>query len=57
MDLGFDIWRSVVTSYQAPTTPPTNTTRNKLNENNVKSMNAILHGLSKSKFVKVMHCP
>jgi hypothetical protein len=56
MDLGFDIWKSVVTGYTTPTTPPTDVARKNPSENNAKSMNSILCGLSKSEFVKVMHC-
>jgi hypothetical protein len=56
MALGFDIWKSVVTGYTTPTTPPTDVVGKKPSENNAKSMNAILCGLSESEFVKVMHC-
>ena len=55
MALGFDIWKSFVTSYIAPTTPPTYAARKKLSENNEKAMNVILYGLSESEFVEVMH--
>jgi hypothetical protein len=56
MALGFDILESIVTVYTSPTTPPTSVVRKKENENNEKSMNAILCGLLESEFVKVMHC-
>jgi hypothetical protein len=56
MALGFDIWKSIMTGYTTPTTPPTDAVGKKPSENNAKSMNAILCGLSESKFVKVMHC-
>jgi hypothetical protein len=56
MALGFDIWKSVVTGYTTPKTPPTDTVGKKASENDAKSMNAILCGLSESEFVKVMHC-
>jgi hypothetical protein len=56
MALGFDIWKSVVTGYTTPTTPPIDATGKNPSENNAKSMNVILCGLSESKFVKVMHC-
>jgi hypothetical protein len=45
-----------VTSYTTARTPPTNTVENKPSENNAKAMNAILCRLSKSEFVKAMHC-
>jgi hypothetical protein len=53
MALDFDIWQSVVTGYTAP---PTYTTAKKVSENDAKSMNVILCGLSELVFVKVMHC-
>lgn len=56
MDLGFNIWQLIVLGYVAQTTPPTYVDGKKLSENNAKSMNVILCDLSKSKFVKVMHC-
>jgi hypothetical protein len=48
MALGFDIWQFVVTGYKAPTSPPTDQAGKKASENNAKSMNAILCGLSES---------
>jgi hypothetical protein len=48
MDLGFDIWKSVVTGYTTPTTPPTDAGQKEASENNAKSMNAILCSLSES---------
>ena len=42
--------------YTPPTDPPTNVAGKKPSENNGKSMNLILYGLSESEFVKVMHC-
>jgi hypothetical protein len=53
MALGFDIWKSSMTGY---TTPPIDVVGKKHSENNAKSMNSILCGLSESKFVKVMNC-
>jgi hypothetical protein len=52
MVLGFDIWESIVTGY----TTPTSAVRENPSENNAKSMNAILCGLSEFEFVKLMHC-
>jgi hypothetical protein len=46
MALGFDIWKSIMIGYIAPTTPPTNAIGKNPSENNVKSMNSILCGLS-----------
>jgi hypothetical protein len=45
-----------VNGYIAPTIPPTDATGKNPSEHNAKAMNVILIGLSKSKFVKVMHC-
>jgi hypothetical protein len=56
MALGFDICKLVVTGYTTPTTPPIDVVRKNPSENNVKSMNVILCGLSESEFFKVMHC-
>ena len=52
----FEVWNSVVNGYTTPTTPPTNTNGKKLYESNAKAMDVILSGLSRSKFVKVIHC-
>jgi hypothetical protein len=56
MALSFDIWKSDVIGYTTPTTPPIDVFGKMPSENNVKSMNVILCGLSKSEFVKAMHC-
>lgn len=56
MSLGFDVWMSLVNGYTPPSNPPTDTDGKKAFENNAKTMNAILCGLSESVFVKVMHC-
>jgi hypothetical protein len=56
MDIGFDIWKSVVIGYTSPNTPPTYNVAKKASEHNEKSMNVILCGLSESKFFNVMHC-
>jgi hypothetical protein len=55
MDIGFDIWQLVMTEYTTPKNTPTNNIGKKASEHNAKSMNDILCGISKSKFVKVMH--
>jgi hypothetical protein len=56
MALGFDIWKSVMTGYTTPTNPPIVVVGNNPSENNAKSMNVILCGLSEYEFVKVTHC-
>jgi hypothetical protein len=56
MALGFCIWKSFVTTYIAPKTLPIDVTGKNPSEHNVKYMKAILCGLSKFKFVNVMHC-
>jgi hypothetical protein len=56
MDLVFDIWKSIVTSYIAPTTPPIDVASKKPSKNNAKSMNTIFCNLFESNFFKVMHC-
>ena len=52
----FQVWQSIVDGYIAPTIPPTNDKAVKLNENNSKSINALLNGLSDTVFTKVAHC-
>ena len=42
--------------YKPPINPPTTVDGKEPSENNGKSMNLILYGLSESEFVKVMHC-
>jgi hypothetical protein len=56
MALGFDIWSEVKNGYTTPKTPPVDSTRKRLNENNAKSMNAIFCGLEDFEFVKFIHC-
>jgi hypothetical protein len=56
MSLQFDIWKSIVTWYTIPKTPPIDNTGKKASEHNAKATSAILCGLSESKFSKVMHC-
>jgi hypothetical protein len=54
--LGYDAWELVKNSYETPTNPLFDIGAKKLNDNSEKYMNAILEGLSKSKFTKFMHC-
>jgi hypothetical protein len=53
---GFEIWQSIVDGYTVPTVPPTNDKAVKLGQNNSKSTNAHLNGLSETIFTKVTHC-
>ena len=53
---GADVWKAVVNIYDVPANPPTDTHGKKAYEDNSKAMNAILSGLTKTIFVKVMHC-
>jgi hypothetical protein len=53
---GFQVWQSIVDGYTAPAVPPTNDKAVKLGENNSKSINALLNGLSDTVFTKVAHC-
>ena len=53
--LGFDDWDSVVNGYKIPKNPLTDLIERKESEYNVKFMNAILGGLSKTKFFRVMN--
>jgi hypothetical protein len=46
----------VVDGYKAPTIPPTDKDGKKLEENNSRATSALLNGLSKSIYTKVMHC-
>jgi hypothetical protein len=56
MALGFDVWKSVENEYTEPTTPPTDTTRKNICNDNSREVNAILGGLKNPIFVKVMNC-
>jgi hypothetical protein len=53
---GAKVWKAVLNRYDVPANPPTNTHGMKAYENNSKAMDAILSGLTKTIFVKVMHC-
>jgi hypothetical protein len=53
---GFEIWKSIVDGYTTPIVLPTNEKVVKLDQNNSKSKNALLNGLSETLFTKVSHC-
>jgi hypothetical protein len=53
---GFQVWKSIVDGYTTLAVPPTNDKAVKLYENNSKSINALLNGLSDTVFTKVAHC-
>jgi hypothetical protein len=52
----FEIWKSIVDGYIAPTVLPTNNKEMKLGQNNSKATNALLNGLGESVFTKFSHC-
>jgi hypothetical protein len=54
--LGYDVWESFKNVYETPTNTLFDIGAKKLGDNNAKSMNEILEGLSKLEFTKVMHC-
>jgi hypothetical protein len=56
LDIGFDIWQSIVDGYTTPTTPPKDVVGKKICNDNSRSINGILGGLTNSICVKVMHC-
>jgi hypothetical protein len=56
MELGCDVWLSVINGYDVPETAPSDTTAKKLYNDNSRVVNAILGGLTNNVFVKVMHC-
>jgi hypothetical protein len=56
MDLGCDVWLSLVNGYTTPTTAPLDATAKKLYNDVSRDVNAILGGLENPIFVKVMHC-
>jgi hypothetical protein len=53
--LGFDVSRSLVDGYKAPTIPPTDKDGKKLEGNNSRATSALLNGLTKSVYTKFMH--
>ena len=52
MALGCSIWKSVVTGYDIPSSPPSDTNEKKLSNDNARVVNAIIGGLTNSIFVK-----
>ena len=56
MDLGVGVWKSVFNGYDIPDSLPTDLHGRRLYENNSKVVDALLARLTKSKFIKVMHC-
>ena len=56
MELGCDVWKSIINGYKALTTASLDMVAKKLNNDNVRDVNAILGGLSNFVFVKFMHC-
>ena len=55
MAIGLESWLSIAKGHDYPITAPTNTEGMKHFANNAKAVNAILAGLTKSVFAKVMH--
>jgi hypothetical protein len=55
MELGRDFWISMINGYDVPENAPSDTTTNKLCNDNSRDVNAILGGLTNTVFVKVMH--
>ena len=55
MSLGFDVWDNVFNGYKIPKNPPIYLIERKVGEYNAKDVNAILGGMSKPEFVKVMN--
>jgi hypothetical protein len=53
---GFQVWKSIVDGYRTPAVPPKNDKAMKFGENNSKSINALLNGLSDTIFTKFAHC-
>ena len=56
MSIGLDVWMSVVTGYIYPKSLPTDIEQIKQFGYNTKVVNAILDGLARTVFSKVMHC-
>ena len=56
MSLGYKVWRSIEKQYKVPDDLPEYGYELDQYEANAKSLNAILSGLTKSVFVKVMQC-
>lgn len=56
LSIGLDVWMSIETRYIYPKSPPTDLEGIKQFGNNAKVVNAILAGLARTVFAKVMHC-
>ena len=56
LSIGLDVWMYVETWYIYPKSPPTDLEGIKQFGNNAKVVNAILVGLARTVFDKVMHC-
>lgn len=56
ISLGFDVWKVVFDVYKFYNNSPIDRVGKKACESNAKVRNAILYGLSNSKFVKIVHC-
>ena len=56
MSIGLDVWMSIETRYIYPKSPPTDLEGIKQFGNNAKAAHAILAGLARTVFSKVMHC-
>ena len=55
ISLGYDIWKAVRDGYKEPKNGPTTHDEIEYYENNARVVNAILAGLSETKFFKVMN--
>jgi hypothetical protein len=53
---GYGVYQSIIYGYTAPESQIYDVGTQNLSENNSKSMHAIMEGLARSKFTKVMHC-
>ena len=56
LDIGLDVWMYVETQYKYPKYPPTDPEEKKQIGNSSKVVDAILDGLARPLFAKVMHC-
>ena len=56
MEQEFEVWNSIVNGYIVPTTPPIDPNGKMIYDGHAKAMNATLSSLSRSKFIKFMHC-